>query len=190
MSSAGGANIFGQRKELSRIVFDKHDTDGSGTIDADELRDLCYSFGYFLSDSDLTTALTLLDKDGSGTISYDEFKEWWTTCACAHCAPGASRGCAAPHVNPWIVPPTPAALAADRFAKLQLSEVQQQIIVQISEYFRYFDERKTGKLSHEVRGGRHKRGSPPTAPLARRRSLPRCTSTFKKTAWPRRSSPP
>ena len=43
----------------------------------DELRDLCYSMGYFLTEKQLEWARTFIDKDGSGQISYDEFSVWW-----------------------------------------------------------------------------------------------------------------
>jgi Ca2+-binding EF-hand superfamily protein len=35
--------------------------------------------GYYLSDSELEWALTLIDKDGDGKIDYHEFTSWWRT---------------------------------------------------------------------------------------------------------------
>eukprot|EP01147_Barroeca_monosierra_P001890 gene1890-4984_t len=49
---------------LSQIIFNAHDKDNSGNIDADELKSVAQ-------------ALRIIDKDNSGHISYDEFKAWW-----------------------------------------------------------------------------------------------------------------
>lgn len=35
--------------------------------------------GYYLSDTEIEWALTLIDKDGDGKIDYDEFVAWWRT---------------------------------------------------------------------------------------------------------------
>lgn len=51
--------------------------DGSGYIDAAELRDLCDDLGIHLSKSELNEALDMLDKDGSGAIEFEEFVDWW-----------------------------------------------------------------------------------------------------------------
>ena len=70
-------NIHGERKALSEIVFGKWDTDGSGFIDAEELTEMVYDQGYFLTKEEVEAAVVLLDKNGSGKIEYAEFKEWW-----------------------------------------------------------------------------------------------------------------
>ncbi|KAJ3180925.1 hypothetical protein HDU87_001571 [Geranomyces variabilis] len=90
MSTAGrrfdGAPAPGKRRTssfaeasrpLSRIIFDKFDTDSSGTINVKEFRNLCYDMGYFLSDKELSLAIKLVDGDGNGEISYNEFIKWW-----------------------------------------------------------------------------------------------------------------
>jgi len=64
---------------LSRRIFNKYDTDQSGSIDSTEFRNLCYGLGYFLSPTELDLAIKLLDKDGNKTISYQEFHSWWTS---------------------------------------------------------------------------------------------------------------
>jgi Ca2+-binding EF-hand superfamily protein len=45
---------------VSRILFNKHDKDGSGSISTAEFKDLAYSMGYFLSDQ-----VTLSTKNSS-----------------------------------------------------------------------------------------------------------------------------
>lgn len=82
----------GGTKPVSQLLFNKYDTDKSGLsfpssfqlidlllglISVSELRFLCYDMGYYLSDSQLEWACTLIDKDGSGEISYAEFSSWW-----------------------------------------------------------------------------------------------------------------
>ena len=66
-----------KKKPLSRIMFDKFDTDGSGAIGKEEFKNLCYDLGHFLSDQELELGMQWLDKDGSGEIEYDEFVEWY-----------------------------------------------------------------------------------------------------------------
>ena len=68
----------GAPKELSRVMFDKFDKDGSGTIDAGEFKFLVYDLGYFLNDTELKTGLQQIDSNGNGSIEYDEFKRWWS----------------------------------------------------------------------------------------------------------------
>ena len=69
----------GAPKELSRVMFDKYDKDGSGTIDAAEFKFLVYDLGYYLGDTELKTGLEQIDSNGNGSIEYDEFKRWWTS---------------------------------------------------------------------------------------------------------------
>lgn len=73
--------VGGGRKhkpQLSKIIFDKHDTNKDGKIDAGEFRALVYGSGYYLSDEELKGALRIVDKDGNNTIEYNEFKAWWS----------------------------------------------------------------------------------------------------------------
>ncbi|EGD81206.1 hypothetical protein PTSG_11241 [Salpingoeca rosetta] len=62
---------------LSRIIFDAHDQDKSGNIDASELKAIVYKLGHPMSDEEIETSLRIIDKDQSGKITYDEFKKWW-----------------------------------------------------------------------------------------------------------------
>eukprot|EP01100_Stratorugosa_tubuloviscum_P012364 TRINITY_DN584_c1_g2_i2.p1 TRINITY_DN584_c1_g2~~TRINITY_DN584_c1_g2_i2.p1 ORF type:complete len:348 (-),score=177.31 TRINITY_DN584_c1_g2_i2:97-1140(-) len=67
----------GPQKPLSKIVFDKYDKDKSGSIDKNELKEICYEMGHHLSKEELDLALEYLDSDGNGTIEYEEFVVWW-----------------------------------------------------------------------------------------------------------------
>eukprot|EP00045_Choanoeca_perplexa_P017848 m.268555 g.268555 ORF g.268555 m.268555 type:complete len:169 (-) comp17654_c0_seq1:704-1210(-) len=62
---------------LSKIIFDKHDRDGSGTIDASELKEIAYQLGHPMTDAQIAEGLKEIDLDGSGELNYEEFKRWW-----------------------------------------------------------------------------------------------------------------
>ncbi|PRP84008.1 hypothetical protein PROFUN_08605 [Planoprotostelium fungivorum] len=64
---------------VSRLVFNKYDTDKTGTLDRKEFKELCYSSGHFLSDRELDSAIAVIDRSGDGKISYDEFVSWWSS---------------------------------------------------------------------------------------------------------------
>lgn len=66
-------------KPLSRIMFDKYDTDEDGCISTSELSFLCYDRGYPMTAEEVAAAMAKLDTDGNGTLSYDEFLNWWRT---------------------------------------------------------------------------------------------------------------
>jgi len=52
---------------------------GDNTIDAIELKNLCYDLGVYLYEEQAVVVLGNLDLDGSGTVTYDEFLRWWRT---------------------------------------------------------------------------------------------------------------
>jgi len=62
---------------ISQIMFNKYDQDHSGSISVDEFRNLAYSLGYYLNDTELDIAVKKLDRSGSGSITYPDFKAWW-----------------------------------------------------------------------------------------------------------------
>eukprot|EP01126_Amoeba_proteus_P025928 TRINITY_DN2574_c0_g1_i1.p1 TRINITY_DN2574_c0_g1~~TRINITY_DN2574_c0_g1_i1.p1 ORF type:complete len:173 (-),score=28.06 TRINITY_DN2574_c0_g1_i1:69-542(-) len=70
---------------LSRVqslpvrIFNKFDTNKDGSLGTNELRNLCYSLGHYLSDEELLHATTILDTNQDGFISVEEFKYWWNT---------------------------------------------------------------------------------------------------------------
>jgi len=70
-------SMFGPPKPVWEIIFDKYDTDKSGSIDASEFQNLVYQLGYALSQLEIDLALKLLDGDASGKLDKAEFKKWW-----------------------------------------------------------------------------------------------------------------
>jgi len=64
--------------QVSKIIFQKYDKDGCGSIDISDFRNLCYELGHFLPDQNLEFALKMMDKNGDGRIEYDEFLKWWS----------------------------------------------------------------------------------------------------------------
>lgn len=67
----------GHKQSTAAIVFEKYDTDKSGTIERKEFTKLCYEMGYHLTPQQVGAAMLLLDKDSNGVISFEEFNAWW-----------------------------------------------------------------------------------------------------------------
>ena len=65
------------QKPMSQVIFQKHDKDGSGSIDASEFADMCYDMGHYLSPEQVEQALLAMDSNGNGEIEYEEFLQWW-----------------------------------------------------------------------------------------------------------------
>mmetsp|Transcript_9939 Transcript_9939/g.17429 ORF Transcript_9939/g.17429 Transcript_9939/m.17429 type:complete len:149 (-) Transcript_9939:103-549(-) len=59
--------------EQFRVVFDRFDKDGGGTIDTEELGAAMYSLGSNPTKLELQDMVESVDKDGSGTIDFKEF---------------------------------------------------------------------------------------------------------------------
>ena len=59
-------------------VFDSLDTDGSGSLDAEELRTALSQLGVPMSPREAHNLMATLDADGSGSISLEEFNTWWS----------------------------------------------------------------------------------------------------------------
>jgi Ca2+-binding EF-hand superfamily protein len=60
-------------KPVSRITFDKYDTDRDGNISKDQFNGLAYNLGKYLSSEALDAAWLKLDLNGDGSLSYEEF---------------------------------------------------------------------------------------------------------------------
>ncbi|XP_052674950.1 uncharacterized protein LOC128156726 [Crassostrea angulata] len=66
-----------QRQEI-REAFDLFDTDGSGTIDAKELKVAMRALGFEPKKEEIKKMIADIDKEGSGTIDYNDFQNIMT----------------------------------------------------------------------------------------------------------------
>ncbi|KAA6384787.1 MAG: putative Ca2+-binding protein/EF-hand superfamily protein, partial [Streblomastix strix] len=66
-----------QRQEI-REAFDLFDTDGSGTIDAKELKVAMRALGFEPKKDEVKRMIQEIDKDGTGTIDFNSFLEMMT----------------------------------------------------------------------------------------------------------------
>lgn len=66
-----------QRQEI-REAFDLFDTDGSGSIDAKELKVAMRALGFEPKKEEIRKMIADIDKDGSGNIDFDEFLSMMT----------------------------------------------------------------------------------------------------------------
>jgi hypothetical protein len=74
---SGMMNILKGEDEM-QALFLKHDKDGSGFLDKEELKSLCRSTGAAVVDDEhLDHLFSILDSSGDGRITYEEFSLWW-----------------------------------------------------------------------------------------------------------------
>ena len=72
----GGKNKFQLRNAIE--IFKQLDTDGSGTLDKEELKQLCVHLGMkALTDKQATKLMNEIDVDGDGDVTIEEFDIWW-----------------------------------------------------------------------------------------------------------------
>jgi Ca2+-binding EF-hand superfamily protein len=55
---------------LAKRIFEKYDKDGSGGIDRQEFKEMCYDLGYFLNDTETDLAFRRIDMCEPKYISY------------------------------------------------------------------------------------------------------------------------
>lgn len=72
--------LLNEHRAWLREAFDEFDSDGSGTLDAAELRpflqqECCEP----ISNTECQEALASIDRNGNGVIEFDEFLEWFCT---------------------------------------------------------------------------------------------------------------
>ena len=69
-----------EQKQEIREAFDLFDTDGSGTIDAKELKVAMRALGFEPKKGEIQKMISdgRVDKDGTGTIDFSEFSEMMT----------------------------------------------------------------------------------------------------------------
>jgi len=61
--------------EALRREFDAIDSDGNGSLDADELHDLFLRLGKDLKRGTIANLIRLADDDGNGTLEWEEFSQ-------------------------------------------------------------------------------------------------------------------
>jgi len=74
----GRSELTEEQKQEIREAFDLFDTDGSGTIDAKELKVAMRALGFEPKKEEVKKMIADIDKDGSGTIDFNEFLEMMT----------------------------------------------------------------------------------------------------------------
>eukprot|EP00112_Aurelia_sp_Birch-Aquarium-sp1_P003817 Seg1430.9 transcript_id=Seg1430.9/GoldUCD/mRNA.D3Y31 product=Caltractin protein_id=Seg1430.9/GoldUCD/D3Y31 len=67
-----------EQKQEIREAFDLFDTDGSGTIDAKELKVAMRALGFEPKKEEIKKMIADIDKDGSGSIDFNEFLQMMT----------------------------------------------------------------------------------------------------------------
>jgi len=68
-----------EQKQEIREAFDLFDSDGSGTIDAKELKVAMRALGFEPKKEEIKKMISDIDKDGSGTIDFNEFLQMMTS---------------------------------------------------------------------------------------------------------------
>ena len=74
----GKFELTEEQKQEIREAFDLFDTDGSGTIDAKELKIAMRALGFEPKKEEIRKMIADIDADGSGTIDFQEFLEMMT----------------------------------------------------------------------------------------------------------------
>merc|ERR1712124_127620 len=77
-AKSGKFELTEEQKQEIREAFDLFDTDGSGTIDAKELKVAMRALGFEPKKEEIKKMISDIDKDGSGTIEYEEFLKMMT----------------------------------------------------------------------------------------------------------------
>eukprot|EP01052_Picozoa_sp_SAG31_P008770 SAG31_NODE_449_length_15539_cov_21.936658_7_plen_102_part_00 len=72
------SDLTEEQKQEIREAFDLFDTDGSGTIDAKELKVAMRALGFEPKKEEVKKMIADIDKDNSGTIDFNEFLDMMT----------------------------------------------------------------------------------------------------------------
>ncbi|MEQ8289829.1 MAG: EF-hand domain-containing protein [Gammaproteobacteria bacterium] len=65
--------------EEIKAIFDKFDTNGNGTIDWNEFREMLNELDKDLSLVDKTETFDKVDSNHTGMINFEEFMTWWAS---------------------------------------------------------------------------------------------------------------
>jgi hypothetical protein len=60
-----------------RRLFAQYDTDGTGTLDAQEIARVCVAMGQTVDATTINNIMRVLDTSGDGVVSLEEFQAWW-----------------------------------------------------------------------------------------------------------------
>ena len=74
--------VFGARRQIDsvRMLFEKIDADGGGTLDEAEVRGALEELtGGVMNNSVFRAVFTKMDPDGDGQVTTEEFEGWWET---------------------------------------------------------------------------------------------------------------
>merc|ERR1711907_448200 len=74
LDKMGAGDLTVQQKQEIKEAFDLFDTDGSGSIDANELKTAMRALGFAPKKEEISKMLSDLDTDGNGTVEYEEFE--------------------------------------------------------------------------------------------------------------------
>lgn len=74
----GRSDLTEEQKQEIKEAFDLFDTDGSGTIDAKELKVAMRALGFEPKKEEIRKMIADIDRDGSGTIDFSEFLSMMT----------------------------------------------------------------------------------------------------------------
>lgn len=69
----GQKKLTDQQKQEIKEAFDLFDTDGSGSIDENELRVAMKALGFEAKDEEVHKMIVDVDEDGNGGVEFDEF---------------------------------------------------------------------------------------------------------------------
>merc|ERR1711918_215653 len=74
LTPLGVGDLTIQQRQEIKEAFELFDTDGSGSIDANELKTAMRALGFQPKSEEIKRMLNDLDVDGNGTVEYDEFE--------------------------------------------------------------------------------------------------------------------
>ncbi len=74
----GRAELTEEQKQEIKEAFDLFDTDGSGRIDAKELKVAMRALGFEPKKEEIKKMIADVDKEGTGTIEYQDFLDLMT----------------------------------------------------------------------------------------------------------------
>lgn len=72
----GNENMRLPSADTLRIMFNRYDTDGSGTIERSEISKIFRDFGEDLTSNEEPAILALIDSDSNEKINFEEFMNW------------------------------------------------------------------------------------------------------------------